>query len=217
MPDPTSVSNGALGELGANLITDFDEETSLALLCRTHFEDARDATLELHPFNFAGYRASLVRQPADVDGDWLYQYLLPAGPTPPYCIKVRGIINDRARNTFEIGMNLHQERILLCDFETVSISYTGRTTNLNAWSPLAIQVLIKVLASKLAKPVTGQNSTERLKLEEAMALLPESRASDGREGSPVVLRANTTLTRARHRWGGRILEGLVPGDSVEAE
>lgn len=214
MADPTSVSNGALGELGATLITSFDEQTSLALLCRTHFADARDMALELHPWNFAGSRATLVQSPDTPACDWQYQYRLPSGPRPPYCIKVRG--TEQGNNDkFEVGLDEAGERVLFSDRQNVKISYTSRVENLAIWSPLAIQVLIKVLAGKLAKAVTGQNSTERLKYEEALGLLPEARSSDGREGTPVVIAPSTILTRSRHRWGGRVLEGLLPGTQAD--
>ena len=129
---------------------------------------------------------------------WQYQYAL---PTQPYCIRVRS--TDGGNNAkFAIGMDERGNRVLYSDEGTVSIEYTARVDDVGAWSPLAVQVLIKIMASKLAKPVTGQNSTAELKLKEAYALLPEARASDSVEGSPPTLRPNTRLLTARHRWGG---------------
>ena len=99
-------------------------------------------------------------------------------------------------------MNAQGERVLYSDDASVKIEYTARVDDLGSWSPLALQVLMKIMASKLAKPITGQNSTTQLKWQEALALLPEAKGSDGREGSPFRLRPNMTLTNARHRSGG---------------
>jgi hypothetical protein len=129
-------------------------------------------------------------------------------PTQPWCIKVRG--TDRGNGAvFEIGTDAYNGRVLYSDEASVSIEYTKRVEDLGSWSPLAVLVLVKVLASRLAKPLTGQNSTEDAKWKQALALLPEGKASDGREGSPYILRANTTLTWARRRGSGVLLKGEV--------
>jgi hypothetical protein len=139
---------------------------------------------------------------------WRYQYLL---PTNPWCIKVRGT-NEGAGALFEVGTDGSGHRVLFSDQGTVSIEYTKRVEDIGSWSPLATQVLIKVLASKLAKPLTGQSSLADQKLKEAFALLPEARGSDGREGSPFRLRANTSLTRARHASGRGWSQGSIVVD-----
>jgi hypothetical protein len=153
--------------------------------------------LELSPWNFATAFARLARSPDTPPFKWRYQYPL---PTDPYCIKVRGTDEGNGAQ-FEIGTDPNNGRVLFSDQANVSIEYTKRVLDLGSWSPLAYQVLVKMLASKLAKPLTGQSSLGELKLKELYALLPEARGSDGREGSPFALRANTTLVRARHTSG----------------
>ena len=172
--------------------------TSLSTLCGEFYPDARDMVLELHPWNFATAFAVLARSPDTPPMKWRYQYLL---PTHPWCIKVRGT-DESPGADFEVGTDSVGHRVLFSDEMAVSIEYTKRVEDLGTWSPLALQVLIKVLASKLSKPLTGQSSLTEMKLKEATALVPEARGSDGREGSPHVLRANTTLTRARRTYGG---------------
>jgi len=198
MPDPVSICNEAIGELGGVFLQAFDEGTSTARLCAQLYPGARDMTLELHPWNWATAYQTLTRSPDAPAMKWAYQYAL---PTQPWCIKVRG--TDRGNGArFEVGTNAQGERVLYSDDASVKIEYTARVDDLGSWSPLALQVLMKLMASKLAKPITGQNSTTQLKWQEALALLPEAKGSDGREGSPFVLRANTTLTNARHGYRG---------------
>jgi len=154
----------------------------------------------LAPWNFSTTFARLASSPDAPVFKWKHQYQL---PTQPYCLKVRG--TDRSPGAhFEIGTDTQGHRVLFSDESTVSIEYTARVNDLGAWSPLAIQVLIKMMASKIAKPLTGQNSLAQQKLQEAMAFLPEAKGSDGREGSPYVLRANRTLVHARRRSGGSL-------------
>jgi hypothetical protein len=197
MPDPTSVSNEALGELGAIAISSFEDGTSLSTLCAQMYTPARDMTLELHPWNFAKAfaRLSQVDRPDDapVSFKWAFEYQL---MTDPYCLKVQGTDQGNGAK-FEVGIGQNNARVLFSNQSAVSIEYTARVEDLNMWSPLALQVLVKVLASKLAKPITGEGSTEEAKWKEALLLLPEARGSDGREGYPVVLRANRGLVHAR--------------------
>lgn len=197
MSDSTSVCNEALAELGSTFIQGFTDGTSLSTLCGQLYPTARDQVLELHVWNFATAFARLGRSPDTPAMRWQYQYAL---PTQPWCIKVRG--TDRSNAKFEVGMDAQGNRVLYSDESVVTIEYTARVEDLGAWSPLALQVLAKIMASKLAKPLTGQNSTAQMKWQEAISLLPEARSSDSREGSPQTLRANTALLVRRRGWGG---------------
>jgi hypothetical protein len=208
MADPVSVCNQAIselggGEFGSPRIQSFSDGTSLSTMCGEFYPDTRDAVLELHPWNFSTAFKTLARSADTPAMTWTYQFPL---PTDPYCIRVRGT-DQGGGARFAVGLDSLGQRVLLSDESSVSIEYTARIEDLSRWSPLALQVLIKMLASKLAKPLTGQSSLTQLKWSEALALLPEARGSDGREGSPVILRANTTLTTARRRSGGTLTVG----------
>jgi hypothetical protein len=203
MADEISICNQAIGECGggesgAPRIQSFVDGTQLSTLCGEFYPDARDMVLELHPFNFSTAFARLARSPDVPVMKWQFQYVL---PTEPYCLKVRGT-NEGNGAHFEVGTDASGHRVLFSDEQRVSIEYTKRVEDLGSWSPLALQVLIKIMASKLAKPLSGQNSLADAKLKEAYALIPEAKGSDGREGSPFHLRPNRTLTYARMRSGG---------------
>lgn len=200
--DGVQIANQALSELEEDVIQSFQDGTSIANLCARQFPDARDSALELHPWNFAKYYARLARSADTPQTDqWLYQY--PLTSTDPYCIKVRSL-NNQNNLRFEVGQSSQNVRVLFTNEGTAAIEYTGRQEDLDSWSPLARQVLVKILASRMAKAITGQSSVEQLKWEEGLALLQEARGSDGREGSPVRLQASNILTRARHRSGGSL-------------
>jgi hypothetical protein len=204
MVDAISLCNQAIGEcgggeLGAPRIQSFVDGTSLSTLCGEFYPDARDMTLELAPWNFAMAMARLARSPDTPVMKWTYSYLL---PTEPWCIRVRGTDQGNGAH-FEIGTDASGHRVLFSDERNVSIEYTKRVEDLGSWSPLALQVLIKLLASKLAKPLSGSSALADQKLKEAYTLIPEAKGSDGREGSPYRLRPNRTLVFARHASGGR--------------
>lgn len=202
--DPIGVCNAALvSELGDVFIQSFEEGTSRARLCAATYPESRDAVLEMAPWNFAQAFATLAHGPenthaASTQMGWRYTYTL---PPDEWCIKVHGTDEGNGARFDPVG------RCIYSNEGSVTIRYTRRVEDLGSWSPLALQVLIKLIASKLAKPITGQNSTAELKLQEAMAFLQEARFSDGREGPPPVLRPNMRLLHARHRFG--VLGGTV--------
>jgi hypothetical protein len=203
--DPTTAVNSALAELGDTLIDSLDAQTHLSQTCRLIYPQARDFTLELHAWNFAHFQADLDRSEVTPPASWASQFLLPTGVgfgAPPYCLVVLGTALDPGGPPWEPGNHPSDGRVLWSNEETVAIHYTGRVENLNAWNSLAMDILIKVLGSKLAKALTGQNSLAQGKLQEALALLPLARRRDGREGTPMVARANSLLLAQRLSTGG---------------
>ena len=200
MSDATSVSNEALGELGHRPIQAFTDGTTTSNLCAALFPVARDMTLELHPWNWSVKRIWLARLADAPPFGWTYAYAL-----PPDYIKARGTNMDdqmSAGADWDIELDAMGNRVLLSHQGQVGLVYTARIEDLNLWTPLALQVLVKILAARLAKPITGQNALAELKLKEAYTLLPEARKSDGREGTPRVLRANHGIRLGRQASGG---------------
>ena len=209
MLSPTDACNMAIGELGGGeinspRINSFHDGTSLSIECGIQYPGARDMVLELHPWNFCTAFTQLARHAETPVMKWRHMYHL---PTQPYCLRVRQTNRDPG-DRLEVGTDLEERRVLFSDADSVVIEYTKRVENLNNWSPLAIQVLVKVLASKLSKFLTGQNSLTELKLKEAQLLVPQAQNSDGREGTPPKLAPNTLLSFVRHAGSGvRWVEG----------
>jgi hypothetical protein len=200
MPDPTSVCNEALGELGQAPIFSFHDDTSISTLCGQIYPTARDATLEMYPWNFATRRTWLARLAEPPAFGWSYAFGL-----PPDYLKARGTDHDHRSGgymDFAIELDETGHRVLLSNQQRVGLLYTAHVDDLNLWSPLAEQVLVKVLAGRLAKAITGQGGTAELKLKEAIGLLAEARHSDGREGTPNILRIPPRLLASRLTQGG---------------
>jgi hypothetical protein len=175
----------------------------MAIRARLVYPEARDATLDLAPWNFALARADLARTDYEAPAHrphWTYEFLLPTGVgfhVPPYCLAVRGTTLDPDGPPWEVGTSPTYGRVLWSNQEAVHILYTARIEDLTTWSALGRQVLVKMLASKLAK--TDKLADQKLK--EAYGLLPVAQRRDRKEGSPMVLRPNRLLVSARQRTG----------------
>lgn len=196
MTDPITICNNALADLGIDPILSFQDGSKRATLCARKFPSARDAVLELHPWNFATYKARLAQHPENSAYDWAYQYSL---DLKPYCLKV---LSAECDAKFIVGADYHYGRVLWSNTAGLRVTYTGRVEDTGRWQELAVKVLEKWLASEMAEALTGQSAKKTALLEEANGLVPVSRESDTREGKPVVLSPNAHLLAARFRRSG---------------
>src|SRR5262245_30558349 len=113
--DPTTAVNSALLELGAASIDSLDAQTQLSNDCRLIYPQARDFTLELHPWNHAHFQAALARSSLTPPTSWAYQYLLPTGvgiAAPPYCLVVQGTALDPGGPPWAVGEHPSDGRVL---------------------------------------------------------------------------------------------------------
>lgn len=203
MPTETEVVNSALALLADRRITSLDDGTDLATKCRMRYEIDRDAVLEAHEWNFADVRATLVLSARTPAYEWRKQYPL---PTSPKCLAVRETSLDQANSAqfpsvagqlWTLGMDVVDGRILLCNADSMAIRYTAQVTDLLLWSSLALAALSYLLASDLAKEVTGNLEDQQIYAKHFQATMAMAVTSDARQASPVRLRASTLLTRGR--------------------
>lgn len=200
MADSTSVCNQALAELGSTLIQSFQDGTSVSTLCGEIYPDTMTSVLEAHPWNWATRRVWLSQLAETPPFGWNYQYSV-----PPDYLKARGTDQDdhwSSPRAWTIELNALGHQVIVSNQDALGIVYTARVEDVNLWSPLARQVLVKMLASRLAKPLTGQMSVVEEKLKEALLLLAQAKMSDGREGTPQVLHRPARLWAARQSHAG---------------
>ena len=176
----TNVCTQALTEVGDSRLTDILDGSPLSLLCLDHFTDARREALVLAPWAFATVRVALARSPHSPAFRWTYQYLLPA---QPHCLKVLETSEGKDA-LFEIGFHPQDGPILWSHAASLGVTYVGDITDLDQWEPLAIQVLVALLASKLAKALSGQTALADAKRKEALELVALAGAPGAREGNP---------------------------------
>ena len=152
-----SISNDALLEIGAQMITSMTEDSEQARLCNHLFDELLDQELELSNWSFAIERVQLAQLSSTPDFGWAYEFQL---PTNPWCLHVIDEYND---NDYKI-----EGRKLLADSTTIQIRYIKRVTDLTELSALFRRAFTFKLASKLALPLQGSG-----KLKDRMETLYE--------------------------------------------
>ena len=74
----TSIANMALGRIGSKRLNDIDADTTVeAILCRLHYEQARNELLQSHVWRFALARSVLSEDTNTPDFQWDHQFDLP--------------------------------------------------------------------------------------------------------------------------------------------
>ena len=174
-----SISNRALSHLKANnRITSLNEESLEARLCKLYFDEALDALLEKHPWNFAMARQELSLSADTPVYGYDYKFQL---PTDPYCIKVMEVVDS---GEAEITDWTIEGRYLLCDSTTCYIKYVKRVEQYNELSVGFRDALEYRLASKVAESLTGSTSIKKDMYVEYRLALKKAMTADSKQGSP---------------------------------
>jgi hypothetical protein len=196
----TKICNLALSDLGAKRITDIDADTSpQAILCRLHYEPARDALLRSHYWPFAAARATLAQDANDPDFEFDNQFILPAD-----FLYLRSIYESEPYDKSRRPHMIEGERILTND-STMEIRYTKRVTDVTKFDPLFVQALVLNLALKMVMPLSGADVKLKQTIKEDIRLLmPSIRALSRQEANLRGRSAEFTWVDVRATRGGRI-------------
>lgn len=173
-----SICNRALDLLGADPITSLEDGSKSANLCQRNFAPSADSVLRLYPWNAALRRARL---PALADAPawgYRYQYQLPQGPEPSYCLRLLAI--DGCSD-----YRIEGRRVVTDAQPPLDILYIGRLEDAADYDALLAEVIAAKLAVHLAGNLTESGSridAARRYLED---ILGQAKISDAQEGGQV--------------------------------
>lgn len=167
------ICNGALGLLGQGTITDLKEGGTKASLCERRYPVARDAVLQMHPWNFALARAAL---PASSDAPpFGFQA---AFPLPTDCLQVLALHDAGLGEPWAV----EGRRILVDRTGPLRIRYIARITDTALFPPLFREGLELWMAAQMASALTDGQSRRDALFRQFRTLLAEARATDAQEG-----------------------------------
>ncbi|WP_374656118.1 hypothetical protein [Dongia sp.] len=170
-----SICNRALDLLGADPIISLEDGTKAANLCQRNFEPSADSVLRLYPWNAALRRArlpALAEQPA---WGYLYQFQLPQGPEPAFCLRLLEV---------DDGTDYRVEgRRILTDYAApLDVLYIGRIVDVASYDPLLAEAVAAKLAVHLAGNLTESGSRIEAARDYLRGILAEAKAIDAQEG-----------------------------------
>lgn len=155
MSSTVDICNLALSHLGdAATVSSIDppEGSSQAEHCARFYPIARDALLEMHPWNFATKRTTLAEVSDAAPDTWSYAY-----GTPNNCLRVLNIYPSEATSDDE-GQDFTTETdgtrtLIFTNTEVAVARYILRITDTARYTPMFVTALSYLLASYLAGPV----------------------------------------------------------------
>lgn len=179
----TDVCNLALAKIGEKSITSIDNPNDKnAVQAKLHYTQVRDEVLRAHLWSFA--LATVVLEPeaeseeltAQLAG-WDYAFLLPAD-----FLKLEMITADgRKLDKFRL-QRITAGRAICADAEEITLRYVARLADPTEYDPLCVAALVTLLASRLARAITGSEELEAQLLQRyELVDLPSARTADGHD------------------------------------
>lgn len=170
-----SICNRALDLLGADPITSLEDGSKAANLCQRNFEPSADSVLRLYPWNAALRRARLPALSEQPAWGYLYQFQLPQGPEPAFCLRLLEVDN---------GPDYRVEgRRIMADYAApLDILYIGRIVDVASYDPLLAEAVAAKLAVHLAGNLTESGSRIEAARDYLRVILAEAKVADAQEG-----------------------------------
>ncbi|MFA5409036.1 MAG: hypothetical protein WC343_09745 [Bacilli bacterium] len=179
MASKVDICNRALASIGVKQrIASLTEDTEAARKCALVLDDVIDEVLRAYNWNCATARASLARSASAPAFGYSYKFALPAGPDPPYCLRVVSIEDEDECSDYRI-----EGRYLLSDETACKILYIKRITDVNELDTLCKSAIAARLAAELAFPMTNSNSLQESMWTLYAGKLQEASEIDAQEGT----------------------------------
>lgn len=199
MASEVEICNLALNSLGQTIpIANLTERSKEAKLCATHYPQVRDELLSMHPWPFARKAQALVLVADAPLIGWEYQYAY-----PQTCLRAwRVCREDGIRQTWRdlcLSWDWHgqryatmdvpfeltsgsQQTCLATDLEDAYLLFTSKVTDTNRFSPLFVNALAQMLASRLAMPLAVDPRRQQMAAELAYNAMQYAMAEALNEG-----------------------------------
>ncbi len=190
------ICNEAISDLPAHPITGIDDSRKEARECARHLNGVVADLLDEHDYDFARRRVTLPSVANTREGEWGYAYSLPDEIVSP----IKLVRNYNANSVglvvtpiyywpgvdlgllgyapidYEIANNT-----LFTNLEEAILEYSIDAVEPNKWPPLFAQAVIRVLASRIYRPILGEKADTRewmVKQQAARAAVDAAIASD---------------------------------------
>lgn len=186
MPSVIDICNLALSHLGdTGTVASIDppEGSAQAEHCARFYPIARDALLEMHPWNFAMRRATLAMLDVPL-WTWDYAYAAPSNTIKILALLPPDADKDAASEPFETEAGADGSTVIRTNLAEATIRYLVRVEDPTRFSPLFVEALTRLLASYLAGPVVKGEAGRKAGLEQMQLfqqMAAQARVSDANQ------------------------------------
>lgn len=221
----TQIANFALTKLGSRPILSIDDnERKGARHCKLHYAQARDEVLRRGRWNWATTRLGLTEDPVKPLWGFGHQHGIPTDFIRLISVNGHDVWETGRADFFAMEASApvppatEGEKRILTNYEKVRIKYVRRVTDTTLFDALFTSALATLLASKIARAMTGSGRKEAVLLGQFEEIeLPTAAQVDGAEDAsgenlPIYnALAGSALIRSRRLTGSSDV-GLLPDD-----
>lgn len=197
MSDPITTCNQALGWLGANTITSFDDATKEAQLCKVNYPLLRDVVTEARVWSFADTSEILTAPSLNAFGQ--AQYFMPTGWLRVYRVAIGVDPGTTVATPWSVqGRYVTLLSTTRSGAASIFCKAIRQVIDYSQYTPGFTQVLAARLAADLALPIARSRQLQADMWGLYESKLSEAAAADASQGS-TERTDSSTLTGAR--WG----------------
>jgi hypothetical protein len=175
------IINNALIKIGASAILTLTENSESARAANLIYEQARDASIRDHVWNFAIRRVELAQNSTAPAFEFSYQYNLPSD-----CLRVLRMEDMGMYYKIEGGK-------LLTDEGTAKILYLSRVEDVNLFDALFVEALSARIAAELSVTLSESNTLYANMMEIYQRKIADARSMDAQESGYQEIIADTWL------------------------
>lgn len=184
MTSVVAICNLALSNVGKDNISDLDEASPEAKLCKQFYAHVRDTLLQAYPWRFARKTAALAEIANVRENRWLYSYRRPVD-----CLKIRRVSDDAFADYMPYSDGIVaggfafdiEATTIFCDLSPAYLEYTMRLEDATKYPPLFIEALAWHVAVRLAMPLTRDPKVRADAFQLAMRMQNDAAVADANE------------------------------------
>jgi hypothetical protein len=179
------ICNLALSNLGKDNISDINEASTEARVCKQFYEHTRDMLLQSYPWRWARKTVALAQVSNDKERRWFYAYRRPSD-----CLKIRRVNSEmlsdylpyEAMSVKAGGIDYTVEgSVIYTGVSPAYLEYTQRVTDPTLFPALFQDALGWHIAVRLAMPLTRDPKVRADAFQLATRMTGEAQTSDANE------------------------------------
>jgi hypothetical protein len=180
-----AVANSALIKLGAPQISALSDSVKSAQTINAIFDTMRKKLLTNHTWKFATKRIALSATANTPISVWTKEFLLGSD------VLLVQDTNLQEDEPWDIEFNVDNNRVLVCNSDSVIIEYTKDITDPTKWPAYFDEALSCLIAANSAYAITQSRSKERDMWELYKMEVREARSLDSQQTGRTMIETNT--------------------------
>lgn len=179
------ICNLALSNIGKDNISDINEASTEAKVCKQFYEHTRDMLLQAHTWRWATRTQAMAAVANTKEGRWKHAYQRPSD-----CLKVHRVYDEMQRDYIPGGHDwikaggydyAIEGRVIFTNINPAFLQYTRRVVDPVQFPPLFVDALAWHLATRLAMPLTRDPRIRADALQIAAQMTADAAISDANE------------------------------------